>query len=192
MSEREYLAELIKGDRHGFNMLYKKYSRLLYLFSLKFVKDEQTAIDVVQDAFLKVWECRATLRNEGTFSAYLMKIAHNNILNGIRKNLAHEKYKLYQINHVGLHDDSTENQIVYRDLFKATRLVIDQLPEKRRIIFKLSRDQGLSNMEIATKLNLSVRTVECQINKALLFLKEKLLQEDVGTPSAMSQSRQYR
>lgn len=187
MSEEECLTRLIRGDRSAFNMIYRKFSRLLFCFSVKLVKDEQLAMDIVQDVFLKVWEKRKDIRLESAFSAYLLKIAHNHILNGIRKGIHHEKYKQYQVAHTTNADHTTENQIVFRDLFKTTQFVIDQLPEKRRQVFKLSRDHGLSNREIANQLHLSVRTVENHIHKALIFLKEKLVNEDIDNVQHVKQ-----
>lgn len=107
-----------------------------------------------------------------------MKIAYNHILNGIRKNLNREKYKQYQTAHQPLKDTRTEDQIIYRDLFKTTQQIIDQLPEKRKAIFKLSRNHGLSNKEIADQLQLSIRTVENHIHKSLLFLKDRIVTDE--------------
>lgn len=149
----------------------------MYFFSLKFVKSDEVAQGIVQEVFLKIWENRESLRHDTNFGSYLMTIAKNRILNASRKELRRQEYWQYEQTRDRV-DHDTENQIIYRDLFKATEEVIELMPAKRKVIFRLSRTHGLSNQEIADELDISVRTVESHIHKALSFLKLYLIKKE--------------
>lgn len=172
VSELAWLSRLQNDDCQAFDALFRQYSPRLYRFAFSYLKSRPEAEEIVQDCFLKVWEKRAELRTDVPLKGYLFTIAHHAILNQLR----HSKHQLvYQEYTLRASRDGGEAR---EDLdFAAAELetvylaALEKLPPKRRHIFVLSRQQGLSYPEIAQELNISVKTVETQMAQALKFLR---------------------
>ena len=131
-----------------------------------------SAEDVVQQAFVKLWEQRATLDLRWSVKAYLYKMVHNRCLNRLRDQRVREQYKQYNAEVLGKgseHQPGAEQELRER-LLKA----LATLPPQCRQIFELSRFEELKYREIAEQLNLSVKTVEAQMGKALRLLRSQL------------------
>ena len=142
----------------------------------KYVKDKEAVRDIIQDVFLKVWENLHTVDFTMPLHSYLLKLAHNRCMNYLQR-LKTEK-KILQNTDLQLLDmeiqyDHLFDQIVADALEEQIERVVKQLPEQCRLIFRKSRFEGMSHQEIAKELNLSVRTVEVQIYRALKVLKKE-------------------
>ena len=172
--EKTAIISLKNGDFESFDQLFKKYSKRLYGFAIGYLKSREDAEELVQDIFIKVWENRADLDENQSFNSYLFTIAKNTILNHFRKKANQQSYINYIKHHTKLMHSKTEEDIIYSDLYDHTRIVIDQLPSRRREIFLLNREHGYTNEEIAKRLNISKKTVENQITHAMKFIREKL------------------
>lgn len=129
---------------------------------------------MVQDIFTRLWLNREQLDPGKSLSSLLYTMARNEIFAQLRKMLVRRRY-LEELNH-SLSEPivNPEQQFSYEELKKAIVNLIQEMPEKRREIFELSRSEGLTYKEIALKLNISENTVDTQIRKALSFLKENL------------------
>lgn len=175
--ESKLVKSLSKGNILAFNSLYRKYSTPLYRFSLNCLKSETEAEEVVQEAFIKIWQKRLELKSELSFKSYLFTIAFNNIRKHIRVNARISD--IFEAHMSNCPDNSTQQTINYNSLYDRLKHLVNQLPEKRKAIFIRSRIKGLSNDEIATELRLKKKTVENQLSHALRFLREKLVKESV-------------
>lgn len=138
------------------------------------LKDNDLAEDIVQTVFLKLWEKKGRLQMEEKIGGYLYKATHNLSLNYIRNNkIRNERIKDANRSVHSLANDVEEN-ILASDLSKRIHRIIEDFPERCRLIFLKSRVEGKKYSEIAAELGISVKTVEAQIGKALKILKEKL------------------
>ncbi len=172
--EKDIVQRLKSGEVQAFDEIYNLYSKRIYRFAYSFLKTKVNAEEIVQEVFLRVWENRAKINKYYSFKAFLFTISHNIIIDNFRENLKEQKYvEFLKENAVVFHSD-TEKSMEYSELNKMYWDAIDLLPERRRLIFKLHRIEGLSYSEISQKLNISNKTVENQMSSALKFLKEKL------------------
>ena len=150
---------------------------VLAAYCSKYVKVAEAVRDIIQDVFLKVWENRHTVDFTTPIHSYLLTLAHNCCMNYLQR-LKTEKRILQnadlQLLEMEIQYDHLFDQLVADDLEEQIKRVVEQLPEQCRHIFRKSRFEGMSHQEIAKDLNLSVRTVETQIYRALKVLKKEL------------------
>ena len=166
------LIEKVKeGDTKAFEELYYLYSEKLYFFSLRYLKNQQDAEGLVQEIFIKIWENRTSLKKGLSFSSFLFTIARNTIFNQHRKRVNENAYKEYLRIYLDQHHNKTENDIILADMKKRIDASIENLPPQRKLIFRLSRNEGLSYKEIAGKLNISEKTVEAHMRLALKTIR---------------------
>ncbi|MDD4191622.1 MAG: RNA polymerase sigma-70 factor [Mangrovibacterium sp.] len=172
--DKRYVAALKNGDYEAFNILFRKYTERIYAFTLGITRQKFASEEITQIVFLKVWENRRQIDEHFSFKSFLFSVAYHEIISWIRKEKS-ERRKI--VNFLASFNDSseeTEVKIEFRNLEQITNLMIENFPEKRREIFKLSREHGLSNKEIAQQLSISVKTVEGHMTAALKALREKL------------------
>lgn len=167
-SEPDCLRQLKLGDERAFDALFRHYSALVYRFAYGYFKSRVEAEEIVQDCFLKIWEKRQHLRVDVPLKGYLFATAHHAILNQLRRSQHHLRFQ----SHVAaLAPAVAANGAEYSEVEALYRAALEKLPTKRRQIFVMSRQQGLSYPEIAQQLDLSVKTVETQITQALKYLR---------------------
>jgi len=174
LSEEFKLFERLKnGDEKAFEILFHKYYSYLCSFASKIISDDPAAEEIVQDFFVKIWEKRNQLKIETSLKNYLFRSVKNLCINYIQHNKIKSRYAQNVISNQENHysDDDSFPEI---ELFEKIEESINSLPEKRKEIFRLSRQDGLKYHEIADKLNISVKTVETQISLALKTLRDKL------------------
>ena len=155
----------------AFRKIYDGFSEPLYRFAYSYLKDSFEAEEIVQDVFLKVWEKRDEIDEQKSFKSYLYRITINKIFNELKHRVVKQKYEQHLLNFDQLTHETPESSIQFQELNKKLELLLTKLPEQQRAIFIMSRWKGLSNAEIAEKLNLSIRTVENQIYRAAKFVK---------------------
>ena len=164
-STSDIISLIRQGDQKAFETLFKEYYARLCEYSFLLIKDEEVASELVQDFFVKLWENRANI-NIKIVKAYLFKAIHNNSIKYITKK-----------NHFESIIDEKEYGHVMPNDFELPEMLeksLNGLPPKCKEIFLLSRQDKLHHNEIAEKLGISPKTVEVQIRKARLILKEKL------------------
>jgi RNA polymerase sigma-70 factor (family 1) len=176
IKDRELVSSLRQGDAEAFNKLFQKYSNRIYGFSLRYLKSESDAEELVQNVFIKIWENRKTLKKDASFKSYLFTIAYNDILKFFRSKSYHQAYVREAIAVANIEDNSAE-RIDYASVLGEVDKLIEQLPERRRIIFIKSRQEGKSSKEIAAELDISPGTVDNNISEALKFLRQNLKSE---------------
>ncbi len=163
-------------DKSVFEALFRSEFKSLCFLAMKYVKDYEVSREVVQDAFINLWEKRATIDTDRQVRSYVASAVRNKCLNWLRD---HKKFNSYLLDIEEVSMDLTYQQtdkIVVSELRTRIDGAIDELPEKCREIFKLSRFENLKYAEIAGKLEISVKTVETQMSKALQHMRIRLLE----------------
>jgi RNA polymerase sigma-70 factor (ECF subfamily) len=172
--EEKVLFERIKkGDEKAFEIFFHRYYGHLCSFASKFINDDVAAEEIVQEFFVKLWEKREQIFIETSIKNYLFRSIKNLCLNFIQHNktkIRHAQIILSEVEN-NFSDDGNYPEI---DLAEKIEESINSLPDKRREIFRLSRQEGLKYHEIAQKLNISIKTVETQMTLAIKTLREKL------------------
>ena len=168
--ERRYLEALARDDRSAFDALYLKYAAKTEEFLYRMLKDHSEAEDITQDIFLKIWRNRTSIGAVDAFGPYLFRMARNAVYDrfdnrSVRENYARRASLLPEY-------ELPDSDIDSRDLLLLIRMVVEKMPEQRRRIFRMSREEGLSNDQIAEQLSISRRTVENQISRALAELRK--------------------
>jgi len=172
--EKILIRQLKKGDLYAYDTLYRKYSSKLLYFTLGYVKVMEDAEEIVQEVFLILWRNHKQLDEDLSFSSYLFTVTYNAIRKNFRKQGREKKYLDNYLLDFDEKDVNTLTQIEYKDLIKEVKDIVETFPERRKEIFRLSREQHLTNQEIAEKLNISKKTVENNITEALRILREKM------------------
>jgi len=171
----QQLLDLIRADDRGaFTELYNRYWDKTYAVALHRLDDEHEAEEVVQEVFLSIWQRRATLQLTHTVATYLAVAVKYKVINHLakqhRRQLQHDELTITS----PIIADSTADWLHEKELRQLLEKTISQLPEKCRIVFLLSRDENKTYAEIAAELNISQKTVEAHMSKALRELRETL------------------
>lgn len=178
-SDKEYVECLKKDDFIAFDTLFRKYSGSLYAFALSITRDTFAAEEITQLVFLKVWEKRALINEYLSFKSFLFSVTYNETISWLRKEKS-EKSRISEFVHTStFQTNETEQSVEFRNIEGIANQLVAAMPEKRKEIFSLSREQGFSNKEIADKLKISVKTVENQITSALKYLRKNLGKYDI-------------
>ncbi|MDN5200673.1 RNA polymerase sigma-70 factor [Fulvivirgaceae bacterium BMA10] len=164
------LRGLRRGSLNAFNEIYEQYAVKLFNFSMLYLKSREEAEEIVQDVFVKIWQNREKINEELSFNGYIFRIAKNCVLNKLRKKI-NEPDSFVSVNQCLVGQNQTENEVLFRDMEGLLEEAIEGLPVQRQLIFRMSRQNGLSNKEIAEQLDISVNTVEGQIRKAINYLR---------------------
>jgi len=175
--ENILLQNLREGSVTAFDSLYQTYSGKLYGFVMSIAKnDAYIAEEIVQQTFIKVWENRETILPEKSFVSFLYTIAHHLLINLYRRQTIEYIYQEYcQQQEPETTHSETETQIELNSLKEYFNRIADQLPDGRKTVFRMSRNEYLTNKEIAARLNISESTVEKQLSAALRFIKQRFM-----------------
>jgi RNA polymerase sigma-70 factor (family 1) len=157
-----------------FEELFKRYYAPLVVYACKYVSSIDVAREIVQDFFVRLYEKQHSLSISISVKSYLYRSVFNCCINYLNQKSLQDKH-LKSIDLDKDDENSLENEINTVELQYQIYKVIDELPAKCKQIFKMNRIEGLKNEEIASRLNLSKRTVETQISKALKILRRKLI-----------------
>ncbi len=161
-----------------FDTYFLKYHPILLLFTRKFIEDEQQALDLVQEVFIKFWEKGVVSQNEGQVKSFLFTSVKNNCLNYLKHQKVVRKFEQqFALRLKELEASyylSGEKSLIEQEAMKKIEVAIDSLGDIYKEVIFLSRIEELKNSEIAEKLHIPVRTVETRIFRALSLLKEKI------------------
>lgn len=168
-------------DLKIYKELYFQYHGRLTLFACKFTGDLETAQDIVQDAFMTLWEKSDTLTIQTSPKAYLFQAVRNRSLNhfrhmGARQNVLDKLVAKIDFEERNVYSDFNNpfDSLLELELGQKISEVVDAMPDKCREVFVLSRHKELRNREIAEKMGISVKMVEKHISKALRILRLEL------------------
>ena len=174
IDERMLVIHLKSGDKRAFADIYGKYHRQIYMIALKYLKDEELAQDIVQEIFIKLWTYRENLKEELSLKGFLLRSAHNLIMNTIR-NKKTAILKHVEIGRSSLNSKNPgEDKLILSEYLLIAEKGINELSPARQTIFRMRSAQCLSNEEVATKLGLSINTVKFQFSQASKFLRNYL------------------
>ncbi|HEY0667375.1 MAG TPA: RNA polymerase sigma-70 factor, partial [Sphingobacteriaceae bacterium] len=163
-----------EGDDNSFRIIYERHYTQLLAIGLQKTGNRDIAQELVQDTFMKLYQCKNRIIEITSIRAYLYVILKNKILNHHRTELGYKKYLSYISNYINHSDNSTMNKLETRELERQLNLEIENLPPQCQKVFKLSRKEYLSNKEIAIVLGISENTVEQHMRKALRNLRRSL------------------
>jgi RNA polymerase sigma-70 factor, ECF subfamily len=159
------------GDKSTFEILFHSYYPSLCLFAKRYTHDMALAREVVQDLFVYLWEHREELTIHNSIKSYLYRAVRFNTI----RRMENEKKLGIRLDSIPEPTDQEFNDhLEYAELQSSILVAIEALPDQCKYIFKLSRFEHLKYSEIAEKLNLSVKTVEAQISKALRLIHQSL------------------
>lgn len=175
MSDQLLFKKTKNGDEKAFEALFDKYYEPLVRFIWGYVKSEAIAEEIVQELFLKLWRKRTALTIQSSIKSYLYSAGRNMSLNylkhqDIEQEWEHEKKALHENQS---QDPKLDDNIHYKMLLRKVEEAIQDLPERRRLIFILSRHQDMTYKEIADFLDISENTVDTQIRRVLATLRER-------------------
>lgn len=162
------------NDKDAINSIFQVYSKRLYNFAFAYLKTEGDSKDVVQDVFVSLWNNRNNLKENTNLEAYLFTITKNSVISVFRKKITEKTYLNHLRETAIFQHVENDEQYDYEYLSSMIKDLIEQLPEQRKLVFKLSKEKELSNKAIAEELNISVKTVEDHITKARRFLRSRL------------------
>jgi len=179
MRKTELTKEDIEGIRSGNIKAFERLFNLYYLrvknFTLGIIKNTDDAEEIAQNVFLKLWMNRQTLSEHLSINSYIFTITQNEVYDLFREQHYSLQYRESLTQTINSEiEDEIEAEYNVKEIKNIVAKTIESMPEQRRLIFKLSREQFLSNDEIAEKLNLSKRTVEKHISLALTSIRKNL------------------
>ncbi len=168
IAEKEYLIRIADGDEKAFEVLLSKYSDLLGAYIYKLTHSRESAEEIVQDVFLKIWLNREALRSINNFQAWLYIVSKNSAINAVRK-MVREKLDLSAMS---LHDaPDQENQSDWlAEKLSIVEKAITHLPPQQKKVYILSRKEGYSYKQIANEMNISTETVKKYLQHASRFV----------------------
>lgn len=173
----EVIAQIVKkvkaGDHKAFRALYEMYVSDLYRFALKYVKSDAIAEEIVQDSFVRIWVGRTRLDESLNFRSYLFTIAYHQILREFRRQLRNPLLKDYFEYAANLSEEHRHG-IDFDTYIAAVDKAKNELPPRKREIWLLSKEDGLSSSEIAQKLDISEQVVRNQLSAASKFIREEI------------------
>jgi RNA polymerase sigma-70 factor (ECF subfamily) len=174
------IIELLKTDgEKAMERIYTLYYNYLCHATYKILKDSVTTEDIVQDVLMEIWKKKETININISLKAYLRRASINKALNFLRgKKMKFEDDE--SIKETFVDNDDSLQRMEYQELSDVIDNTIESLPEKCRLVFSMSRFEYMSYMEIATKLGISVKTVENQISKALRILRASVKEHEMS------------
>jgi RNA polymerase sigma-70 factor (ECF subfamily) len=174
-SNSELILLIQKDDRVAFYHIYERYSKRLFGFVLRYIKQKEDAEEIVQEVFVKIWESRNKIDAYSSFESFLFTIAYNTTISLLRKRSS-EKIYLEYLKSLQQCANSPDliDEIQYNELNNRVQTLLNELTPRQKEIFQLSREDGLSHDEIAKKLDISVNTVKKHMGNTLAFLKSQI------------------
>jgi RNA polymerase sigma-70 factor (ECF subfamily) len=176
--DKQHITNLIflikKGDQSAFKQFFTLFYADIYRFLFKYLSNSDDAEDLCQETFIKFWQQRHNIDSSSYPRAYLYKIAKNLAFNYSTRKPASVSYN-NDLNIVSLAGKDPQTEYENADLAEECRKAINELPERCRMTFILSRYEGFDYSEIADTMGVSLQTVKNQMSKAINYLKKKLI-----------------
>jgi RNA polymerase sigma-70 factor (family 1) len=173
-NEKILVAKLRNSDVEAFDFLYHQYNNKLFRFSFSLLKNEEDACEIVQETFFRIWEKRNKIDSSKSFKSFLFSVSYHLIIDQLRERLKDQEFRKSLEKYFNKQASLQENQMDYNTLETEINKAVDELPEKRKKIYRLSREKGLSYKNIAEQMGVKPKTVENQINLAIKHIKTRL------------------
>ncbi|MFC3196655.1 RNA polymerase sigma-70 factor [Parapedobacter deserti] len=178
--DSELIRRLQEGNEEAFRYIYDAFGKRLFYFARSLNLNTEDAQEIVQETFIRLWESRHRADAKQSLSAYVFSIARNLIYNQMKKWAVRQRY----LTNV-LQGDESVSEIRDSELGSLINQAMEEMPEKRREVFRMSRFEGYLNQRIADELGISKSTVENHLNKALKHMKKRLAQFGYGAGIAL-------
>src|SRR5690606_15441367 len=176
----ETICRLKYGDEAAFEAIFNRYHTLLYQFALTYVKSEEQAKEITQEAFIQLWTNRDKLSSALPLYPYLFTHVRRATIDAYRKHAVATRY-IQDYMHSGRdYHEETEAYLGWKELKELTDSAIDSLPEHQRRVFMMSRFEGLSYEQISDDLGISKHTVKYHLMSALKTLKRGLAHYEIS------------
>lgn len=173
------IAKLKAGDRGEYEKIFHEFYPVLFSLAKQYLLNETDAEEIVQDAYMKLWEVRLTMNEQSNIKNFLYTLVKNNCLNQIRNKqnaarlISNYQYSELKYNYEAL-EKVGETYLDFQELKDKIDLAISELPDDLRIVFEMNRFKDMRYKDIASELDLSEKAVEARMSKALKILRSEL------------------
>lgn len=172
---KNLVKRLKSNDVNAFDELYRRYSNRIFQFASKFLPYKEDSEEILQIVFIALWNNRNKINEEQNFESYLFSIARQSIYKALRKAVYRQAYFEFLRHNSDENTFVTEEIVLYNELDTLFNKYIENLPPKRREIFILFREEGLSYREISERLSITVSTVNSQLTKAMDYIRRNIV-----------------
>lgn len=172
--EKQVLETLQLGNESAFEMIFRTYYQPLCRYAYSFLQDKEEAEEVVQSSFITVWDKRNSLTIETSVKSYLYRMVRNGCLNVIKHEKVKQQHVAHELAMMEVSHESVSQKVQAAELETKISEAIKTLPEQCRLVFQLSRFEELKYQEIADQLQISIKTVENHMGKALKLMRVQL------------------
>lgn len=172
INERLLMAALKFDSHEAFSVIFRQYYADLVMFAGTFFAEQADCEDIVQNVFVKLWNERRLLDIRSSLRSYLLKLVQNSCLDELRRRRVRLQYQTES--HRLLLALTPEDWCMYTELSTAIDRVMEQMPAECREVLTMSRIDNMKQIDIAARLNVSVRTVEARMSRAVRFLRTHL------------------
>lgn len=174
--EIDILQKIAKGDESAFRQLFDKQWQNIYGVAFMLTKSAPMAEDMVQEIFMKLWIKREQLPEVENFRNYLFIVARNHIFNALKKKSTDILFTDHLFEYFHNTSETPEKKLLQKETEQIIDQVIERLPQQQKIIYRLSREEGLNRNEMAERLGIAPNTVRNHLVKALEMIRHKLQQ----------------
>lgn len=173
-TDKEITGRIREGDIGQFESLFRSSYISLVKYAKTIIKDQDTAEEIVQDLFVRLWEEKENLKIESSLNGYLYRAVYNRCLHFIEHRKVVERHAEVISSEQHDYGEDPSEILHYKDLQTMIAGILERLPERCGKIFCMSRFEGLKYSEIADKLSVSVKTVEASMGRALKEFRKEL------------------
>jgi RNA polymerase sigma-70 factor, ECF subfamily len=175
--DTEIIGRIRQGDVRQFESLFRSSYVSLVRYAKTLIKDHDTAEEIVQDLFFRLWQDKEKIKIESSLNGYLFRSVHNRCLHYIEHNRVIERHAAEMSYRESEIEESPSDILHYKELQARIARILERLPERCGKIFYMSRYEGLKYTEIAEKLSVSVKTVESNMGRALKEFRKELTEQ---------------
>ena len=180
--EKDLLLRLINADETAFRQIFDRYFKTVKQFVNNHIKEPDLVEDITQNIFIRLWENKSRIDINKSFDGYIFTIAYRMVVDHYRQSrTVVSSHSIDKFHDTIRSDEFSDELLNLHQLESVYMKALQTLPLKRKEIFLLSRQNGLSNKEIAEHLNISVKTVENQMTSALARLRKFFSKSDVDS-----------
>ncbi len=177
IGDTEIIGRIRQGDKGQFELLFRSSYVSLVRYAMTLIKDYDTAEEIVQDLFFRLWQDKEKLNIESSLNGYLFRSVHNKCLHFIEHKKVVDRHAGEMLQQEQGSQESPSDILHYKELQVRIAKILERLPERCGQIFYMSRFEGLKYTEIAEKLSVSIKTVESNMGKALKEFRKELTEQ---------------
>ena len=170
----DLLTNIAKGDQEAFCTLFETFKSKVYSYSYHFTRSSFTAEEITQEVFMKIWSGRESIADVENIEAWISTMTRNLCFNYLKKIALEKRFNRTIADKGAKTEENVEQYISYKDQLGLLGEALNQLSPQQRLIFRLNRDEGLKNEEIARQLNISPNTVKTHMVSALRKIRHFL------------------